>query len=97
MLFQIIKQTNVDVISLLSSTTSFLLIIKKTDPQESLTQRNVYNVIDHAVNRYDFSSKTHGNETVYLHVNLYVSIMMHVLLIIKTKSKLIYNNNSDER
>lgn len=58
MLFQIIKQTNVDVISLLSSTTSFLLIIKKTDPQESLTQRNVYNVIDHAVNRYDFSSKT---------------------------------------
>lgn len=54
MLFQIIKQTNVDVISLLSSTTSFLLIIKKTDPQESLTQRNVYNVIDHAVNRYDF-------------------------------------------
>lgn len=81
MLFQIIKQTNVDVISLLSSTTSFLLIIKKTDPQESLTQRNVYNVI----------------ETVYLHVNVYVSIMMHVLLIIKTKSKLIYNNNSDER
>lgn len=57
MLFQIIKQTNVDVISLLSSTTSFLLIIKKTDPQESLTQRNVYNVIDHAVNRYDFRVK----------------------------------------
>lgn len=97
MLFQIIKQTNVDVISLLSSTTTFLLIIKKTDQQESLTQRNVYNVIDHAVNRYDSSSKTQGNETVYLHVNVYVSIMMHVLLIIKTKSKLIYNNNSDER
>lgn len=97
MLFQIIKQTNVDVISLLSSTTTFLLIIKKTDQQESLTQRNVYNVIDHAVNRYDSSSKTQGNETVYLHVNVYVSFMMHVLLIIKTKSKLIYNNNSDER
>lgn len=97
MLFQIIKQTNVDVISLLSSTTTFLLIIKKTDQQESLTQRNVYNVIDHAVNRHDSSSKTQGNETVYLHVNVYVSIMMHVLLIIKTKSKLIYNNNSDER